>query len=664
MPGTGDNLGKDIPMTEKSAVEPPLWQRLTADRWGQGRTGALVGWAVLAIATALVCFQIYTAVNLSLTTYLQRALHLMFVLVLVFMVKPAGKGAWARGRAMAVVDLQLILAAVMVSLYPVFGYEEIVARAGLPTDLDLTMGAIAIALLIEACRRAIGTFMAVLVCCFLVYAWIGPLLPGLLSHRGYTAQRIIYHNYLFQEGIYGLALGVAATFVFMFIFFGAVLEKTGGGRFFIDIAYALTGKHRGGPAKGAVVASAFMGSVSGSAIANTVSTGAFTIPTMKKVGYKPHEAGGVEAAASTGGQLLPPIMGAGAFVMAELIGVPYSEIVKVAIIPALMYFAVIFLFVDILARRNNIRGLPADSLPRMRAVLRGGFHFLPPFILLVVLITQHYSPLQAGLYATGLLIIVSMLRASSRLSAKDLAEAFVLAARNTLTVTVACAAAGIVVGMVGLTGLGLKFSSMVLSWGGGHLLPTLLLIAVASLVLGLGLPVTASYIVLIVLAGPALMDLGVPVIVAHMIVYWYSQDSNVTPPVALSAFAAAGIAGSDPMRTGVAAWKFSKGLYLIPLLMAYSPLLLNGSVVDIVLAVVTGMLGLMAFAVTIEGFWLRRTSWLERVGAGTATVLLLSPWPVADAIGAALALTVIAAQLRGHRADNPAVTPPRTATAA
>jgi TRAP transporter 4TM/12TM fusion protein len=657
----------DARITDTPAAEPPLWQRMTADRWGEGRAGAVIGWAVLAVAVALVSYQVYTAVSLSLTTYLQRVLHLMFVLVLVFMVKPAGKGRWARSRPMAVVDLLLILAAVTVSLYPVLQYDAIVSRTGLPSDLDLTMGAIAIALLVEACRRMIGTFMAVLVCCFLVYAWIGPLLPGLLSHRGYTFQRIIYHNYLFQEGIYGLALGVAATFVFMFIFFGAVLEKTGGGQFFIDVAYALTGRHRGGPAKGAVVASAFMGSVNGSAIANTVSTGAFTIPTMKKVGYKPHEAGGVEAAASTGGQLLPPIMGAGAFVMAELIGVPYSEIVKVAIIPALMYFAVIFLFIDILARRNNIQGLPAKSLPRMLAVLKGGYHFLPPFILLVVLITQHYSPLQAGLYATALLFVFAMFRASSRLSPKDLAEALVLAARNTLAVTVACAAAGIVVGMVGLTGLGLKFSEMVVSWGGGHLLATLLLIAIASLVLGLGLPVTASYIVLIVLAGPALQELGLPVIVAHMIVYWYSQDSNVTPPVALSAFAAAGIAGSNPMRTGVAAWKFAKGLYLIPLLMAYSPLLLNGSTPEIVLAVITGMLGLCAFAVTIEGYWLRKTTWLERVATGLATILLLTPWGLADAIGAALALTVIATQLRGrHRpAARPVPEPePETATAA
>ncbi|GAA1895348.1 TRAP transporter fused permease subunit [Streptomyces sodiiphilus] len=653
-------VGAGMPGDEPGSA--PLWRQLAVSRWGTGPAGRGAGLAVLVVAVALGSYQIWTAVDLGLPSYLQRVLHLMFVLVLVFAVRPAGKGAWARGRVMVAVDLTLVLAAVAVSLYPVVAYDGIVARTGNPSDLDLAMGAVAIALLLEACRRVIGVFMALLVAGFLCYAWIGPLLPGLLSHRGYTFQRIIYHNYLFQEGIYGLALGVAASFVFMFILFGAVLEKTGGGAFFINIAYALTGRYRGGPAKGAVVASSLMGSVSGSAIANTVTTGSFTIPMMKKVGYKPHEAGGVEAAASTGGQLLPPIMGAGAFVMAELIGVPYMEIVKVAVIPALMYFAVIFLFVDILARRHGITGVPADQLPRLRDVLRDGFHFLLPFVLLIVLLTQYYEPLLAGLYATAVLAVVAMFRAASRLNAKDVAEVFVLAARNTLSVSVACAAAGVIVGMVGLTGLGLKFSSMMLSWGGGYLLPTLLLIAVASLVLGMGLPVTAAYIVLIVLAGPALLDLGVPLIVAHMIVYWYSQDSNVTPPVALAGFAASGVAGSNPMRTSLAAWKFSKGLYVIPLLMAYSPLLLNGSAGEVVLAVVSGLLGLMAFAVTIEGWWLRRTALWERLASGAAAVLLLTPSVAADAVGAVLVLAAVVAQLRGPRGRTDSLTPAADAT--
>jgi TRAP transporter 4TM/12TM fusion protein len=338
-------------------------------------------------------------------------------------------------------------------------------------------------------------------------------------------------------------------------------------------------------------------------------------------------------------------MGAGAFVMAEMIGVPYAEIALVAIIPALMYFAVVFLFVDILARKNNIGGIPAGSLPRARDVLARGFHFLVPFALLVYLLFQYVAPIKAGLWAVVALLVVAMLRRASRLSLRDFAEVFMLAARNTLTVSVATAAAGIVVGMVGLTGLGLRFSGMMIDIAGENLLLTLLVIALASLVLGLGLPVTASYVVLAVLAGPALLDLGLPVIVAHMIIYWYSQDSNVTPPVALAGFTAAGIAGSNPMKTSFAAWKFAKGLYLIPLLMAYSPLLLNGSLTAIALAVVTGLGGLFAFAVALEGYWLIRTTIVERVVLMAALPLIVAPQYLFDAIGMGLVIAVAASQM-------------------
>jgi TRAP transporter 4TM/12TM fusion protein len=631
--------------TNDGPGDRPLWRQLAIDRWGEGPTGRVIGVLVLLIAVALGVYQLHTAMYLTLDSYLQRVVHLLFVLVLVFMLRPAGKGRWARTLPLALVDLALVATSVAASLYPVVYYDEIVRRIGTPTALDVWMGIVMVLLVLEACRRVIGLFMSLLVAAFLAYAWLGPLLPGALSHRGYTYQRISYHSYLFQEGIYGLPLGVAATFVFMFIFFGALLQKTGGGAFFIDLAYALTGRRRGGPAKAAVVSSAFMGSISGSAIANTVTTGAFTIPMMKKVGYRKHEAGGVEAAASTGGQLLPPIMGAGAFIMAEMMGVPYVEIVKVAIIPALMYFLVVFLFVDILARKHGIHGIPAVDLPRLWTTLAGGFHFLLPLVLLVYLLFQYYTPLRAGLYATGALFAVAMLRAASRLNLRDVGEVFMIAARNTLTVSVATAAAGIIVGVVGLTGAGLRFSSGMLSLAAGQLLLTLIMIAAASLVLGLGLPVTASYVVLIVLAGPALLELGLPLIVAHMIVYWYSQDSNVTPPVALAAFSAAGIAGSGPMRTGVAAWKFAKGLYLIPLMMAYSPLLLNGTLEQIVLAVGAGMVALFAFAVALEGFWLVRTSLAERAAMVVGTVLLLTPSYPLDAAGAALVAAVVVVQV-------------------
>lgn len=624
----------------------PLWRQLVTDRWGDGRVASFAGYAVLAVAIGLGAFQIYAAITQRIAALPMRAIHLCFILVLVFAIRPVNRRPWARHPVFAVLDLALVVAAVTICVYPVVYYDEIAGRMGRPSDSDILLGVLAILLVLEACRRVIGWFMAILVSAFLFYAWIGPLLPGLLWHRGSTYQRISSYTYLSLDGIFGLPLGVAATFVFIFIFFGAVLQKSGGGSFFIDLAYTLTGRYRGGPAKGAVTASAFMGSISGSAIANTVTTGAFTIPMMKRVGYRAQDAGGVEAAASTGGQLLPPIMGAGAFVMAELLGVPYVEIVKVAVIPALMYFVVIFLFVDILARKYGLFGIPSAELPRIRAVLARGFHFLIPLALLIYLLVEHVTPMRAGLYATGAMFVVAMLRSSSRMNLRDIAEIFVLAARNTLTVSVATAAAGIIVGVVGLTGLGLKFSSLILDVGGGYLLPTLLMVAIASLILGLGLPVTASYIVLITLAAPALGELGLIPIVAHMIVYWYSQDSNVTPPVALAAFAASGIAGASPMRTGVAAWKFAKGLYIIPLMMAYSPLLLNGSPIDIIFAVLSGLLGLMAFATAIEGYWLRKTTWSERIAMTVATVLLVAPLQIGGIIGAVLVAGVVVNQIR------------------
>lgn len=642
--------GRRLPSTEDEEGSGPLWRRMAAERWGEERAGRAVGAATLAIAVAFGLFQGYTALFIGMDIYVQRVLHLMFVLVLVFLLKPAARFRWARSTPMAAVDLLLVAAAVAVTLYPVVNREALVLRAGgVPTGADVLVSVVALVLLLEACRRAIGPFMAFLGLAFLVYAWTGPLIPGPFSHSGQLYQRIATYSYLSDDGVFGVPLGVAATFVFAFIFFGALLQKTGGGDFFIGLAYALTGRYAGGPAKGAVVGSAMMGSITGSAIANTVTTGAFTIPMMKRVGYKKHEAAGVEAAASTGGQLLPPVMGAGAFVMAEMMGVPYADIVKVAIIPALMYFAVVFLFVDILARKNGIGGMPSAQLPRLRTTLAAGWHFLAPLLLLVTLLLAYVPPLRAGVYAIAALFVVAMLRGASRLTLPGIAEVFALTARNVLPVSVATGVAGIIVGVVGQTALGLKLSGLIIDAAAGSLLLTLVLVALASLVLGLGLPVTAAYIVLIVLAGPALETLGLPLIVAHMIVYWYSQDSNVTPPVALAAFSASGIAGASPTRTGLAAWKFAKGLYLIPLLMAYSSIMLNGTLGEIVFSVASGMVGLVAAAMALEGFLLRRTVLVERLLLVVAAVLVFMPGTVTDLIGMAMTAVLVGLQFWGRR---------------
>lgn len=615
-----DGLGADA---------PPFWRRVAAERWGDGRAGAIVGGTVLLLGIALTAFQLYIALRAGLDARQQRLIHLMLVMLLVFLIMPPFKKGKVDGNPVllvigAVIDLFMVVGTVVISIYPIAFQAELARRAGAYTDLDWIMGAVAIVILLEATRRSVGLIMVILVAAFLYYAWVGPMIPGQFGHSGATYERIATHTYLGNDGIYGLTLGVVVTFVFVFILFGALLSKTGGGNFFVGLAYVLTGRMVGGPAKGAVLASALMGSVSGSAIANVVTTGPFTIPLMKKVGYKKHDAAGVEAAASTGGQILPPIMGAGAFLMAERLGIPYADIVKVAIIPALMYFGLMFLFVDILARKHNVGAMSGKDVPSFVIVMRSGWHFLAPLILLIVLLLNYVSPTQAGMAACGALLVVAMLRAGSRLTLRDFLEVFVMAARSTLPVSVACAVAGIIVGMVGLTGLGLVFSDVLVNAFAGNLFMTLVMVALASLIMGIGLPVTASYVVLVILAGPALEQLGLALIVAHMIVYWLSQDSNVTPPVAFAAFAAAGIADAKPMRSGVSAWKFAKGLYLIPLLMAYSALMeVDGPVLDLVLAIVTGSLALAAGAMAIEGWFLRRTMLGERIALGLSAALVL-----------------------------------------
>lgn len=607
---------------DPDAGEGPLWQRLAARRFGPGKMRSIFGLVTLALALVLGVFQLYIMVSFAMDARQQRLVHLLLVLAIVFLVVPASKKPWGRSKPMLAVDIIAVGAAVIACVYPVLYAAELARRAGAYTTMDWALGLLLVVLLLEATRRTVGWFMSVLVLGFMFYAWAGPWFPGPFQHSGATIERLSSHVYLGTDGILGFTLGVVVTFVFIFIFFGALLQKTGGGNFFIGLAFVLTGRSPGGPAKGAVVGSALMGSVSGSAIGNVATTGPFTIPMMRKVGYKRHEAAGIEAAASTGGQVLPPIMGAGAFLIAERTGIPYADIVKVSVIPALMYFGSVYLFVDILARKYGIGGMRSEQLPKLKTVLKGGWHFLAPLVLLVVLLLQYVPPGRAGLFAVAAMFVVSMARSASRLNLQDILEVFVIAARNTMPVTVACAIAGVIVGIVGLTGLGLVISEVLVTVFAGNLLLTILMVALASLILGVGLPVTASYVVLIILAGPALESLGLAVIVTHLIVYWYSQDSNVTPPVALAAFVGAGIAAAKPMRSALSAWKFAKGLYFIPLMMAYSALMLTGTMLDTVIAVVTGSIALAGASIALEGYFLRRTQVWERVGLAVAAAMV------------------------------------------
>ncbi|MBL0712739.1 MAG: TRAP transporter permease, partial [Desulfosarcina sp.] len=537
----------------------------------------------------------------------------------------------------------------------------------LPTDIFVSV--VGTLLVLEACRRVIGLIMTGICVAGMLYAYLGPYMPALIIHKGYSLERIATTLWLTTEGIFGLPLGVAATFVYVFVLFGAFLETTGGGNFFIDLAYALTGRFSGGPAKTSVIASGFMGSVSGSAVGNVVATGSFTIPMMKKVGYRPHVAGAIEAAASTGGQLMPPIMGAGAFLMAEFTNTSYLTIIKVALAPAIMYYITVLCFVHFEAQKQGLKGQPRESLPRAWDVVKNGLHFIIPVFILIYVLVANYSPMMAGFVAVVSTLATSLVAETVRWAlnrranatatpgaltftgqqTRQVLKALEKGARNAVMVSVACAAAGIIVGMVTLTGMGLKFSSLVLELSFGIKALAILLIGAASLVLGMGLPVTASYIVLATLAGPALLDMGVPLLVSHMIVFWYSQDANVTPPVSLASFAGAGVAGANPMQTAFSSWKLAKGLYIIPLVMAYRPLLGVGadySLLDwqVIITMATTTLGLVAFAAAIDRYFIRSATVLETILFLAAAAGLFWPGALYNVIGFVLLMAGVALQ--------------------
>jgi TRAP transporter 4TM/12TM fusion protein len=621
---------------------------------------------VMAIAVGLSLYQLYTAGVVALTALVQRSIHLGAILTLVFLTRSVFAGMKKNKLSVLVVlDWMLAGLSIYCTYYICGNLSEIFDRQGDWLFQDRVVSIMGVLLVLEACRRVIGIFMTGICALSIVYAMFGPYMPELIIHKGYSIERIATTLWLTTEGIFGLPIGVAATFVFVFVLFGAILETTGGGAFFIDMAYALTGRFSGGPAKASVVASGFMGSVSGSAVGNVAATGSFTIPMMKKVGYRPHMAGAIEAAASTGGQLMPPIMGAGAFLMAEFTNTSYLTIIKVALVPAVMYYLTVLVFVHYEAKKFGLKGQPKETLPKITKVIKNGLHFIIPVVILIYVLVSNYSPMMAGFIAVvstlGISILVNFIRwiittenrmRLSGFAAKEgglLVKALENGARNAVMVSVACAAAGIIVGMVSLTGMGLKFSSLVMELSFGIKTLAILLIAVASLVLGMGLPVTASYIVLATLAGPALMDMGVPVLVAHMIVFWYSQDSNVTPPVSLASFAGAAIAKASPMRTAFASWKLAKGLYIIPLVMAYRPLLGMGDNYEllhweVILTMITTTLGLVAFASALERFCIRAATGLETglFWLAAAGLLWTSYWT--EAAGFILLLIALALQ--------------------
>lgn len=601
---------------------------------------------VAAIAIAFSIFQLYTAIFGVLDAHLQRGVHLGFGLALVFLLYPTCK-SWSRHK-LHPFDLLLAVLGAAAPAYIIYEYQNLVLRAGTVSDMDLAVGIIGIILVIEAARRVVGIPMVCVVLVFIAYAFAGPYMPGVLAHRGLTPAQLVSHLYFTTEGIFGIPLGVSSTFIFLFILFGAYLESTGLGKFFIDIANAIAGWASGGPAKVAVLSSGLMGTVSGSSVANVVGTGSLTIPMMKKLGYHKDFAGAVEAAASTGGQLMPPVMGAAAFLMAEFVGVPYIDIVKAAIIPALLYFAGVWLGVHFEAKRSNLKGIPRSELPKIGTLLRERGHLALPLVVIVYLLVSGYTPMRAALVAIILSILCSALRKSTRMKPIEVVKGLEKGARNVLGVLVACAAAGIIIGVVTKTGVGLKLASGLLELSGGMLLPTMFFTMITAIILGMGVPTTANYVITSTIAAPALVQMGVPVLAAHMFVFYFGIIADVTPPVALAAYAGAGISGGNALKTGVNASKLAIAAFIIPYIFVLSPVILmvEGTPLDLISVTVTALIGMVSLSSALIGFLADKCNLLERLLLVAGGLLMIQPGIVTDVIGIVIFVAILLLQMK------------------
>ena len=577
-----------------------------------------------------------------------RALFLGFTLVLVFLWFPARPGS--PGNRFTAVDGLLALAAVVVTAYFIREYPTLVRRVGLYSPADTGFGLVAMAISLEATRRVVGPFVPLVSVGALLFAseHVAPYLPSILAHRGFPVARIIAYQYATIEGLFGVVTYTFATHVFLFVIFGAFLVRSGVGKFFVELPYALLGRSPGGAGKVAVLASALLGSVTGSPTANTVATGTFTIPLMKRTGYAPHVAGAIETAASTGGQFLPPVMGAAAFFMVEFTGIPYIEVVKLAAVPAVIYFIGVLAMVHFQATRTRLQGPAATDLPDWRSVLRSGWYLALPLVVLLAQLVRGYSPGIAAFWGIVTAVFVSWMRASTRMGVTKIYGALIDGARNTLMIASVAGSIGIIVGIIGLTGLGLTFSSVMLSMTGESLLLAMIMVALTALILGIGAPITATYVILAVLVPPALARLGVSTAASHLSLIWYSQLSSITPPVCLVAYAAAAIAEADPFRTAFHALKFGAFLIVMPFLFVYTPLLLESEPWVNVLTIATAAMAAVTFAATLQGHFHRGNTRLEGIILGAGTVSLLTAIPVANAVGLALVAGVYGWQRLPH----------------
>ena len=620
---------------------------------------------ITIVAILMSAFHLFTAWHGTLLAMKQRSLHLIFAFTLGFALYPGFKNS--SKDKIDIMDWVLMILSIGVWGYIFFNVEAIALKGGQMSTTDMVLGVLAVLLTLEVTRRVVGPELPIVTIVFLLFAYFGRSLPGVFAHRGFNVTRIVSHMYMTTEGIMGTPLGVSSTFVFMFILFGSFLDKTGVGEFFIDFAYALTGSTRSGPAMTSVLSSGLMGSISGSSVANTVTTGAFTIPLMKSVGYKPHYAGAVEATASTGGQIMPPVMGAAAFIMADFTGFPYISIVKAAIIPAVLYYIAVGTMVHLEACKLGLKGMPRESLPKVSNILRKQGYLTLPLIAIIFMLVKQYPPTMAAL--TGIIIGVvvafaaSLIKKDNSFTPKDILGAMEAGAKGAVGVACACACAGMIVGVVTLTGFGLKIAEVIVLIAKGKLIPTLLLTMVSSIILGMGLPTTAKYIVLATMAVPAITKLGVNLMSAHLFILYFGVVADVTPPVALAAYAGAGIAGANSMKTGFQAFKLAIGAFIIPYIFVINPHLIMvdsvaGTTVNwlpitaAVPTIITALIGTICLAGTVESYLFGNLRIWQRVILLGAAFALLDPKLLTDAIGlGALAVIFVTQKLLNKNND-------------
>ncbi len=627
---------QNIPVVEDTSIDLDDLRRKFDT---EARFRDLAGWQALlvtAVAVGLSLFHFYTAGFGLLLAIKQRAFHLGVVLFLVFLLYPMteksskAKTPWY--------DYILAALAAYGCFYLIINFDALLMRTGLPTQMDVIMGFLTVGLLLEATRRVSSPVLPVIAVCFLVYCYYGRYFPALFQHRGFNILRIVNHMYLGTEGVFGIPIEVSATFVFMFILFGSVLEQTGMGRFIIDLAMALAGGAMGGPAKVAVISSGLMGSISGSSVANVCTTGMFTIPLMKSVGYKPYFAGAVEAVASTGGQIMPPVMGAAAFIMAQFMGVPYLHVAAAAVVPALLYYFAVIVQVHFEASRLGLKGLPREQLPKLGPLMKTRGHLLLPLFGIIYFLVAGYTPLKAAFNGILITVAVSYFNKQTALTPKKMLIALESGARGALGVACACATVGIIVGTATLTGLGLRIASAIVTIAHGMLLPTLLLTMVTCILLGAGLPTTANFIVTSTMAAPALFELGVPPVAAYMFVLYFGIAADLSPPVALAAYAGAGIAGDDPMKTGMTAVKLALAGFIVPFIYVFNPMLVlvDATPVRFILAVLTACLGVFLLGMATIGHYKVKLPVYLRALALVGALGLLVPGTVTDIAGLAI----------------------------